>query len=87
MVASSINENQDFDLGLAEIFADLHCHPIFIPSADKKILEDLSTAEESDLTADFKSDRDALKLRITENIKPKMKLNSPIRGPEPQVLY
>ena len=82
LVASSIKENQDFDLGLAEIFADLHCHPIFIPSADKKILEDLSTAEESDLTADFKSDRDALKLRITENIKPKMKLNSPIRGPE-----
>ena len=47
LVASSIKENQDFDLGLAEIFADLHCHPIFIPSADKKILEDLSTHQKN----------------------------------------
>ncbi|KAI6661662.1 Guanylate-binding protein 1-like [Oopsacas minuta] len=82
LVASTMKENQDFDLSLAEIFADLQCHPIFIPSAEKKILEDLSLAKESDLTSDFKADRDALKLRITANIKPKMKYNSPIRGPE-----
>ena len=82
LVASTVKENQDFDLGLGEIFADLHCHPIFIPSAEKKILEDLSFATESDLTADFRADRDALKKRITETIKPKMKYNKPIRGPE-----
>ena len=82
LVASTMKENQDFDLSLAEIFADLHCHPIFIPTAEKKILEDLSLATESDLTSDFRSDRDALKLRITESIKPKMKYNKPIRGPE-----
>ena len=82
LIASTMKENQEFDLSLSEIFADLHCHPIFIPSSEKKILEDLSLATDSDLTSDFRADRDALKQRITESIKPKMKYNKPIRGPE-----
>ena len=64
------------------IFDSIDCHTLFIPAVTKDLLQDLSKAKESDLTSDYKSDRDALLEKLRLGLIPKEKNGRPINGAE-----
>lgn len=82
LMASHIRENDLYEVSLKDIFRSVECHTLFLPAVKKHLLNDLSLAQESDLTDEYKSERQDLINKLKKQIVPKEKNNKPITGIE-----
>lgn len=82
LLSSHTREAEFYEISLKDIFPSVDCHTLFIPSASRKHLMDLSKTRDADLTAEYRSDRDQLIEKIKSNIEPKLKNDKPFTGTE-----
>lgn len=80
LLSSHTRDSESYKISLKDIFPYVDCHTLFIPSARKDILVDLSRAAEPDLLDAYREERDELIKKIKMETKPKTKDNRPLSG-------
>lgn len=80
LMGSHSRESDNYTISLLEIFEKVDCHTLFIPAFDRELLTDLSQAKDSDLSSDYRKERDNLIKKLRESIVPKEKANNYITG-------
>ena len=82
LMDSHTRDNDLYEISLKDIFKSVDCHTLFLPAVKKHILNDLSTAKDSDLTEEYIFERQELIRKLKKQIVPKEKNNKPISGVE-----
>uniref|UniRef100_T1IUF1 GB1/RHD3-type G domain-containing protein n=1 Tax=Strigamia maritima TaxID=126957 RepID=T1IUF1_STRMM len=82
LMETHTRENEDYEISLLGIFKSIDCHTLFLPATEKRLLNDLSLAEEKDFTPEYRLERDQLLLKIKTDLVPKEKNQEPITGPQ-----
>jgi hypothetical protein len=82
MGSKSSRDSEEHEINLLGIFDSVDCHTLFIPAMQKHLLQDLSQAQEDDLTSDYKQDRDLLFQKLKAKLRPKEKNRQTINGAE-----
>lgn len=73
LMTTHTRENEHYDISILDIFKSVDCHTMFIPATQRPLLNDLSKARESDLTLEYREERDALIYKLTRELAPKKK--------------
>ncbi|XP_030853992.1 guanylate-binding protein 2 [Strongylocentrotus purpuratus] len=82
MMQSMAWEGEDHPISLMDVFQSVDCRTLFFPATTKEILQDLSKAKESDLTIDYRQERDELIKGLKAGLVPKEKNGKLLGGPE-----
>eukprot|EP00124_Ichthyophonus_hoferi_P001899 Ihof_evm5s113 gene=Ihof_evmTU5s113 len=65
------SKDADHTISLGALFPSVDCHTLFLPAVTKTLLTDLSNADESQLTEEYRADRDDLITKILGVVQPK----------------
>mgnify|MGYP002714385969 CR=1 FL=1 len=82
LLSTHTRETESYSISLKDIFPSVDCHTLFIPSANKYHLADLSRADEQDLLSDYRKERDELIVKLSHMIRPKYRDSIPMTGTE-----
>lgn len=80
LMGSHSRESDNYTISLLEIFEKVDCHTLFIPAFERELLTDLSQAKDSDLSTDYRRERDNLIKKLRESVVPKDKDNNYVTG-------
>ena len=86
LMKSNIRENENYQVSILDIFKSVDCHTLFLPATSKKLLNNLEYANEGQLTLEYKHERDNLKKKLIQQIKPKERQNRAVNGQELAIL-
>ncbi|CAM5999695.1 unnamed protein product, partial [Sphagnum balticum] len=82
LMESQTREHEGYEISLKDIFKSVDCHTLFLPAVKKHLLNDLSLAKESDLTEEYREEREDLIRKLKKEIVPKEKNKKPVNGVE-----
>ena len=82
LMRSHTREMDEYNISILDIFSEVDCHTLFLPATTEYLLNDLSKAREEDLTDKYRQDRDALRNKLSLNMKPKKNHSRFVTGVE-----
>lgn len=80
LLSTHTRETESYSISLKDIFPSVDCHTLFIPSANKYHLADLSRADEHDLLDDYRYERDELIEKLSDLLRPKFRNSIAMTG-------
>ncbi|OTF81803.1 hypothetical protein BLA29_002575 [Euroglyphus maynei] len=80
LLSTHTRETESYSISLKDIFPSVDCHTLFIPSANKYHLADLSRADENELLMDYRYERDELIAKLNTMLRPKYRNSIPMTG-------